>query len=76
MSMRGDQVFKSLVLVDTEISSVKNPISVFLVKVHSVLLKGFFKNHKIVSFASFYLDSGLEETGFPNTETQKRTNAV
>lgn len=45
MNMRGDQVFKSLLLVDTEISSVKNPISVFLAKVHSVLLKGFFKIH-------------------------------
>lgn len=40
---KENQVFKSLLLLDTEIPSVENLISVFLVNLLSVLLEGFLK---------------------------------
>lgn len=43
VNMRGNQVVKMLMLEDTEISSVKNPVSVFLMKPRSLLLKGFLR---------------------------------
>lgn len=66
-----------LVLVDTEISSVENPISMFLVKPLSVLLKGFLKSF-FASFSSVVTCRlrGLEQTGFPNQKLQKSTNAI